>query len=181
MPKTIYYTALSLDGFLADQYHSLDWLLRQEMDEDGPFNYAEFIADIGAIVMGSSTYTWVVEQQAGTGEGWVYQQPTWVMTSRNLEPMEGADIRFASGDIRPVHAEASEAAGNRSVWIVGGGDLAGQFADANLLDELIVSIAPVTLGEGAPLLPRRLDLRLIEAARNRNFNCARYEVLGPLP
>lgn len=181
MPKTIYYTALSLDGFLADQYHSLDWLLRQEMDEDGPFNYAEFIADIGAIVMGSSTYTWVVEQQAGTGEGWVYQQPTWVMTSRNLEPMEGSDIRFASGDIRPVHAEASEAAGNRSVWIVGGGDLAGQFADANLLDELIVSIAPVTLGEGAPLLPRRLDLRLIEAARNRNFNCARYEVLGPLP
>ena len=50
------------------------------------------------------------------------------------------------------------AAGDRNVWIVGGGDLAGQFADAGLLDEVIVSIAPVTLGGGAPLLPRRIEL-----------------------
>src|SRR3712207_7879069 len=51
----------------------------------------------------------------------------------------------------------SAAAGDRNVWVVGGGDLAGQFADVGLLDELIVSIAPVTLGAGAPLLPRRID------------------------
>ena len=51
----------------------------------------------------------------------------------------------------------TRAAGDRNIWIVGGGDLAGQFADAGLLDEVIVSIAPVTLGAGAPLLPRRLD------------------------
>jgi dihydrofolate reductase len=54
------------------------------------------------------------------------------------------------------------AAAGRNVWIVGGGDLAGQFADAGLLDEVLVTIAPVTLGAGAPLLPRRLELRLEE-------------------
>lgn len=177
---TVYYTALTLDGFLADENHSLDWLLKQDVDGDGPFGYEEFIAGIGAIVMGSSTYEWVVDHQTATGEAWMYEQPSWVFSSRDLAPMEGGDIRIVSGDVRPVHAEAAAAAGDKAVWIVGGGGLAGQFADAGLLNELIVSIAPVTLGKGAPLLPRRLDLRLIETGRNRDFNCARYEVLGPL-
>jgi dihydrofolate reductase len=65
------------------------------------------------------------------------------------------------------------------VWIVGGGDLAGQFAEAGLLDEVIVYIAPVTLGAGAPLLPRRIELRLEELARNGDFACARYSVVRP--
>jgi dihydrofolate reductase len=72
-----------------------------------------------------------------------------------------------------------EAAGDRNVWIVGGGDRAGQFADAGLLDEVIVSIAPVTLGAGAPLLPRRLELRLDELDRNGDFACARLSVVRP--
>jgi dihydrofolate reductase len=69
------------------------------------------------------------------------------------------------------------AAGGRNVWIVGGGDLAGQFADVGLLDEVIVSIAPVTLGGGAPLLPRRIELRLEELGRNGDLSCARFSVV----
>lgn len=180
MARTVYYTASTLDGFLADENHSLDWLMKQDIDNDGPFGYPAFIAEVGAVVMGSATYEWVFDHGEGEGESWSYEQPTWVLTSRDLRPVPGADIRFASGDVRRVHAEAAAAAGGRDIWIVGGGDLAGQFADAGLLDELIVSFAPVTLGAGAPLLPRRLDLRLIEAARNRDFNCARYKVVGPL-
>jgi dihydrofolate reductase len=63
------------------------------------------------------------------------------------------------------------------VWIVGGGDLAGQFADAGLLDEVIVYVAPVTLGGGSPLLPRRVELRLEETAQNGDFVTARYSVV----
>jgi dihydrofolate reductase len=70
-----------------------------------------------------------------------------------------------------------DAAGGRNVWIVGGGDLAGQFADAGLLDEVIVSVAPVTLGAGAPLLPRRIELRLDELGRNGDFVSARFSVV----
>jgi dihydrofolate reductase len=77
-----------------------------------------------------------------------------------------------------VHRELLEAAGDRNVWIVGGGDLAGQFADAGLLDEVIVYAAPVTLGAGAPLLPRRVELRLEETARNGDFVTARYGVIA---
>jgi dihydrofolate reductase len=71
------------------------------------------------------------------------------------------------------------AAGGRNRWIVGGGDLAGQFADAGLLDEVIVYVAPVTLGAGAPLLPRRIELRLEELGQNGEFACARYAVVRP--
>lgn len=69
--------------------------------------------------------------------------------------MEGTDIRFVSGDVRPVHADMKKAARGRNVWLVGGGELVGQFYDAGLLDELIVQVGSVTLGSGKPLLPRR--------------------------
>jgi dihydrofolate reductase len=76
-----------------------------------------------------------------------------------------------------VHEELVRAAGGKNVWIVGGGDLAGQFAEAGLLDEVLVTIAPVTLGAGAPLLPRRIELRLDELGRNGDFVAARFAVV----
>jgi dihydrofolate reductase len=91
----------------------------------------------------------------------------------------GAAIELVRGDVAPVHEAMAAAAGARNRWIVGGGDLAGQFADAGLLDEVLVTIAPVTLGAGAPLLPRRVELRLEEVARNGDFACARYAVARP--
>jgi dihydrofolate reductase len=179
MSRTTYYTGATLDGFIADEHHSLDWLVTQDIDQAGPMNFAGFDAHVGALVMGSSTYQWLLDNHIATGGSWDHQQPAWVMTSRDLKPVDGADIRFARGDVRPVHAAAKAAAGARDVWVVGGGDLAGQFADAGLLDDVLVSIAPVTLGAGKPLLPRRLDLRLVELDRNRAFVCARYDVVGP--
>jgi len=170
---THFYTASSLDGFIATTDHSLDWLLSQDFDEDGAMAYPGFVADIGALVMGASTYEWVMRHEEGR---WSYTQPTWVMTHRDLTLPEHGDVRLARGDVRVVHAEMTAAAGGRDLWVVGGGDLAGQFADAGLLDEVWVQFAPVTLGSGAPLLPRRLDLELVEVARNRAFACVRYRV-----
>src|SRR5687767_15414163 len=118
--------------------------------------------------MGSSTYEWmlrhVIGPEADHPEPWPYEQPTWVFTSRKLPGIPGADVRFVRGDVRPVHRLMVEAAGGKNVWIVGGGELAGQFHDHGLLDEVIVTIASVTLGGGAPLLPRRIaspPLRLV--------------------
>jgi dihydrofolate reductase len=172
---TSYYTATSLDGFIADEHHSLAWLFRQDHEGDGPLNYDEFFAGIGAVVMGSSTYEWILRHEEGR---WPYEVPAWVMTTRDLRKADG-DVRFARGDVRAVHDEMTAAAGDQDLWVVGGGDLAGQFADAGLLDQVIVYVAPVTLGGGAPLLPRTLDLRLEELARNGAFACARYTVVGP--
>jgi dihydrofolate reductase len=171
---TQYYTATTLDGFIADENHSLDWLFTREQDRDGPLNYAAFIAEIGAVAMGSTTYHWILEHESS---GWPYDIPCWVFTHRQLQAVPGKAIRFTSADVAAVHAEMVAAAAGRNVWVVGGGDLAGQFADAGLLDEVIVYVAPVTLGGGAPLLPRRLELRLEETARNGDFVTARYSVV----
>jgi dihydrofolate reductase len=89
-----------------------------------------------------------------------------VFTSRRLPVVPGAEIRFVSGDVAPVHREMVAAADGKNIWIVGGGDLAGQFYEAGLLDELQISVAPVMLGRGAPLLPRVIanpPLRLLSA------------------
>ena len=175
-----YHTATTLDGFIADPNDSLDWLLRQEGGGGGSFDFDAFLAGVGAAVMGSTTYEWVRAHLQRSGEPWPYAIPSWVMTSRAPAPVDGADIRFTSGDVRAVHEAMTAAAGGKDLWVVGGGDLAGQFAEAGLLDEVVVSVAPVTLGAGHPLLPRRLELELVETGRSGAFVCARYRVAGPL-
>ena len=185
MSLTQYYTATTLDGFIADENHSLDWLFTREQDRGGPLSYAEFVAGVGALAMGATTYEWILGHEFADKDvaewKWPYDIPCWVFTHRALTVVPGARIEFTSADVAAVHAEMVAAAGGRNVWIVGGGDVAGQFADAGLLDEVIVYIACVTLGSGAPLLPRRLELRLEELHRNGDFAAARYGVVGPLP
>jgi dihydrofolate reductase len=182
--KTQYYTACSLDGFIADADHSLECLFQLGDNEDT--SYPAFIREVGALAMGSSTYEWmlrhVVGPEADRPEPWPYEQPAWVFTSRTLPAVAGADIRFVRGDVRPVHREMAAAAKGKNVWIVGGGELAGQFHDHGLLDELIVQVGSVTLGSGAPLLPRRITtppMRLVSAsAVGSGFAELRYEVRG---
>ena len=180
VPLTQYYTATTLDGFIADPNNSLEWLFSRRQDKDGTMNYGAFIAEVGAIAMGSTTYEWILDHEFSGKDvaewKWPYDIPGWVFTHRQLAVVPDAAIEFVSGDVEPVHEKLVSAAGGRNVWIVGGGDLVGQFADAGLLDEVIVSIAPVTLGAGAPLLPRRIELQLEELGRNGDFACARYSV-----
>jgi dihydrofolate reductase len=182
---TQYYTAATLDGFIADENHSLEWLFTRDQDRSGPGNYADFFANVGALAMGSMTYEWILDHEFAAKDPaewkWPYEIPCWVFSSRKLTDVPGARIEFVSGDVEPVHKKMVRAAAGRNVWIVGGGDLAGQFADIGLLDEVWVSIACVTLGAGAPLLPRRLELAVEDVARNGDFIAARFRVVGPLP
>ena len=176
MSRTQYYTAATLDGFIADPDNSLEWLFSRKRDEGGALDYGDFIAEVGAIAMGSTTYEWIVDYESSSGK-WPYEQPSWVFTHRELPAVTDAQIELVSGDVAPVHEELVRASGGKNVWIVGGGDLAGQFADAGLLEEVLVTIAPVTLGAGAPLLPRRIELSLEEVGRNGDFVCARFGVV----
>lgn len=153
---TQYYTATTLNGFIATDDDSLEWLFT--LGNIGESSYPEFIADVGALAMGASTYEWMLRNAdavaAEVGSPWPYSQPTWIFTHRDLPRVEGADIRFVQGDVASVHADMKAAAKDKNIWIVGGGDLAGQFFDAGLLDEVIVQIGSATLGSGKPLFPR---------------------------
>ncbi|HEU4684584.1 MAG TPA: dihydrofolate reductase family protein [Nitrospira sp.] len=177
---TQYYTACSLDGFLATEDDSLEWLFQLGNVDDT--SYPAFIRQVGALAMGSSTYEWMLRHvvKAHTGEGWPYAQPTWVFSSRSLPNVAHADVRFVRGDVWPVHEQMRQAAGAQNIWLVGGGDLVGQFYDVGLLDEIIVQIGSVTLGAGKPLLPRRIafpPLTLTSArAVGPGFAELRYQV-----
>ncbi|WP_422847305.1 dihydrofolate reductase family protein [Acidovorax sp. M14] len=154
MTTTQFYGGSSLDGFIATPDHDLDWLL--QFGEIEGSSYPEFIRNVGALAMGSHTYEWMLKHAIDAGQPWPYTPPTWVFSTRTLRSIAAADVRFVRGDVRPVHQAMVQAAAGRNVWVVGGGDLVGQFDDAGLLDELIVQVAPVTLGAGTPLFPRRV-------------------------
>ena len=141
----IYFTASSLDGFVVDEADSLDWLLSRDIDANGPFGYEAFAKSVGALVMGSKTYEWLVENQPGE---WMYEQPTWVLTNRPEIIVDGHPVKTFVGDIAELQPTLA-AAGGKDVWVVGGGEIAAQFVAAGLVDEMIVSYAPCSLGQGA--------------------------------
>ena len=175
--KTQYYTATSLDGFIADSNHSLDWLDALNATDS---SYPEFFAEIGALAMGSGTYEWLLSHQEEVikevGSPWPYSLPTWVFTTRELSVVPDADIRFVRGDVAAVHAEMKKAAGGKNLWVTGGGDLAGQFFDAQLLDELIIQVASVTLGSGKPLFPRRSVYPVLQLQEVRQMGTSMVEL-----
>jgi dihydrofolate reductase len=184
MAKTTYFTATSIDGHIADEDGALDWLMEVEVRED---RFGPFFSQVGAFATGATTYEWVLAHEKALEHPEKWQQfygstPCWVFTHRDLPAVPGADIRFVRGDVRPVHQAMAEAAGDRTIWLVGGGELAGAFADQGLLDEIVLGVAPVTLGGGAPLLPRRLTasrLSLVSAEQSDQFAYLTYAVGRP--
>ena len=184
MTKTQYYTATTLDGFIADEDNSLDWLFVVDRGPNPGEEFREFMAEVGAMAMGATTYEWSVANQNLIEEpdrwkGYYGDTPCWVFTHRDLPAVPGANLHFVEGDVQPAHTAMTEAAEGKNIWLVGGGDLVGQFDDRGLLDELIIGIAPVTLGGGAPLLPRRITssrLELVQAEQVGQFARLVYRV-----
>ena len=133
--KTQYYTATSIDGFIADAGNSLDWLFQAGSSSGKEDRFSHFFADVGAMAMaGATTYEWVLEHEhliddPGKWRHYYGSVPCWVFTHRQLPVIPGADLVFAYGEVRGVHEEMRRAAGGRNIWLVGGGELAGQFAD----------------------------------------------------
>lgn len=157
--KTVFNAAASLDGHIADDHNSLEWLFQLGDPEDAEFS--RFYEQVGAIAMGATTYQWIYDHQVSVShdpsDAWPYQMPVWVFTNRQLPVIPNRDIRFVAGSVEPVHDAMCREAGSNIRWIVGGGDLAAQFYDAGLLDEIIITVASVTLGRGAPFFPRKTD------------------------
>jgi dihydrofolate reductase len=183
--RFVYATAVSLDGFIADADDSLDWLFAVEGGEESMEGLGEFVAGVRVMVQGSTTYRWVLEHEGllespEKWQGFYGDRVTYVFSSRTDLPLvPGADIRVVSGAVGDLAEELRSVAAGQDVWIMGGGDLAGQFHDAGLLDEVRVSIAAVTLGSGAPLLPRRIEssaLRLESVNQTGQFAELRYLV-----
>jgi dihydrofolate reductase len=186
MPTTIFHTATTLDGFLADDDDSLEWLFAVPGADEAENDFGEFLKTVGAFVMGAATYEWVLRHEEDERPGmWAESYgalPCFVVTHRDLATPEGGDVRFVSGAVGDFWPRIVDAAGTGVIWLVGGGDLVGQFDDAGHLDEIRVSVAPALLSSGKPLLPRRIGpdrLRLSDVSRSGQFAELVYRVTAP--
>lgn len=182
MTRFIFDTATTINGVIADDRNSLAWLFAvpggAEPDPD--------LLPHGATVLveGSTTYEWVLAESdlIAHPEKWAEfhgDRPTFVFTTRELPVPAGADVRFVRGPVAEALPAIRAAAGAGDVWLVGGGELVGQFFDAGALDEIALSVAPVALDGGALLLPRRIGsdrMRLVSAAAHGQFARLIYAV-----
>jgi dihydrofolate reductase len=182
MGRIIFDSATTINGWIADEDNSLAWLFAV----DGGDHPDEGLFPTGATVLveGSTTYEWLLGEQdiLAHPEKWTEfhgDRATFVFATRELPVPDGADIRFVSGSVAEALPAIRAAAGDGDIWVVGGGDLAGQFFDAGALDEIALSVAPVALTGGAPVFPRRVEsdrLRLESAAAVGQFARLVYSV-----
>ncbi|MDR9416395.1 MAG: dihydrofolate reductase family protein [Gracilimonas sp.] len=180
--KTQFYTATSIDGYIADDENALDWLFQFELIESMKDNYDHFISQVGAAAMGSTTYEWIIEQEnmVEHPEKWPYTFPVWVFSSRTQPIINGADITFVKGGVEPIYSDMMQAADGKNIWLIGGGGLGAQFHNKGLLDEIILNVVPVILGSGAQLFSGEISsppLKLVDAEKHGDvFMMLRYEV-----
>jgi dihydrofolate reductase len=161
----VYYCAASLDGCIAERDDTLEWLSAYEGNYEGngvapvEGGYESFYEGVGALVSGSVTYEFVLGQLEQEGTQWPYKgKPCWILSSRDLPIPDGAgiDVRIVNASVSDLYDEMIASAGQGDLWVVGGGNVASQFADQDLLDEVHVTVLPVVLGDGKPLFERRL-------------------------
>jgi dihydrofolate reductase len=167
MSRIQYFVAASLDGFIATSTDDLGWLLQFDGFEGGAESYEAFMAGVGCIVMGGETYAWLMAHEP---DKWPYPgTPSYVFTRHEHKTVPGADITFVRGDVGEFLPDFRKDAGGKNIWVVGGGNLAAQFADAGLLDEIILSLIPVVLGAGKRLLPMSGPTAPLELAAARTL------------
>lgn len=170
---TIYMFAMSLDGFIARENGSVDWL--EDFPADADFDFDTFMASLSGIVMGRGSY------EAARREGnWDYAKwPCIVATSRPVDNLpDNAEIMAGTPQELLARLRARGATGR--IWLFGGGDLVRQFLDAGLLDTVEIGVIPVILGSGIPAFggaqtDRWLELDFAKPLANGAVH-ARYRV-----
>jgi dihydrofolate reductase len=173
--KVVVNRAMSLDGFIAGPGDAMDWVA----DFLGPDELREQAAATGAMLVGRRTAE-VGERMEAEKPGTVdypFSGPVFVLTHRPPEPPD-PELRFLTGDIGEAVATARSAAGGKNLEILGA-DVAGQCLRRGLVDEILVYVLPVLLGDGirfsSPGLPR-VDLEPVSSTRSGAVTILRFSV-----
>lgn len=170
--KIVLFIAASLDGYIATEEDSLDWLFKVEGEGDN--GYSEFIETVDTILIGRRTYDWLMDKESGN---FPYKHQKCYVFSRTLAG-KNENVEFVNDDIASFARKLKETEG-KNIWIVGGGDLLHYFIKEKLVDEFIITIAPVIIGRGIPLFKEidfELELRLKDIRRYNQFAELHYEL-----
>lgn len=143
-PRTVLYVAASLDGYVARRDHALDWLPTPSAEQD--YGYGDFFRRVDTLVMGRKTHD--VTRSFGA---WPYPGRRTLVLSRSRAGGRDDDVEFMDETalLAEVRRLRQEAGGD--IWLVGGGESLRPLFAAGLVDEIILTLVPVLLGEGLPL------------------------------
>lgn len=148
-PRIKLYIACSLDGYIAREDGSIDWLTEYENNSETDYGYSEFYSSIGTVLMGRKTY----EQVLGFGD-WPYGEKKAYVLTRQTEPLRREkNVEFVSGDVGEFVRQLKEDT-DEDIWLVGGSQLIKVFLEEGLVEDLIVFVVPIILGSGISLFDR---------------------------
>lgn len=165
MPKTILYIAISLNGYIAKEDGSVDWL--SSFNED--YGYEKFLSTIDTIIMGRKTY-----QQVLTFGEWPYKGiRTYVFTHQKLK--NDNNVEFASGEIIQTINKIKKQS-NKNIWLVGGAELITEFVKQQLIDEYQIFIMPVFLGSGISLLSEAVEINFKNFTKSKSYKSGVVEL-----
>lgn len=142
--KTVFYGAISLDGYLARKNHSLDWLIGTEGENDT--SYPEFYETVDTLIMGRKTYEQILLLSP---EEFPYKGKKCYVFSRTLTGSTEF-VTFVNSDLADFVKSLTSQTGKR-IWIVGGGEVLKPLLEEKLVDEFIIQLTPVIIGNGIPL------------------------------
>jgi len=151
-----YQVAVSLDGFIAPEDGSIDWLEGSE----GGSEFLAFIATVGGIVTGRASF-----EHALTLGPWDWAQPTVVMTSRPFEKPLPEGVTACNGAPAQALALLKPRMKGGDVWLFGGGKTAARFLEADLIDRVELAVIPTALGSGTALFGGASHARRFKLAR----------------
>ena len=170
--KLVLFIATSLDGYIATEDDSLDWLFK--VDGEGDNGYSDFYETVDTVIMGRRTYDWLLEQEL---ESFPYEGKECYVFSRTVS-QDNENVKFFSGDVVDFTNLLKNKEG-KNIWVMGGGDLIHSFTKEKLVDELIITVSPVIIGKGIPLFKEvdfETELTLKSIKRYNQFAELHYEV-----
>jgi dihydrofolate reductase len=159
MRKLIYSVGISLDGYIARPDGSVDFLFLPDDFSMGPF-----FETLDAAVMGRKTFDKAMEMGGLFGPS----VPTYVF-SRTLPEAGASGVKVVTGPVGDW-LKSMRAQPGKDIWLMGGADLAGQFFEDDLVDELHLGVVPVLIGSGIPAFSQGVADRSFDLVEQRSFS-----------
>lgn len=145
--KVILYISQSLDGFIADNKGSVEWIIGNDKEYASDYGYEKFIEDIDTVILGANTYKQIKNELSP--DKWVYENlQSYVLTNEKIKDTEA--IKYVNMNIEKLINKLKQEKG-KDIWICGGANLVNQCVKANLTDEYQITTVPIILGNGVRL------------------------------
>ncbi|WP_421896052.1 dihydrofolate reductase family protein [Marinoscillum sp.] len=162
MRKLILYIASSLDGYIAKPNDDLSFLnLVQKEGED--YGYNDFVDTVDTVIIGRKTYEWVINQ----GYDFPHADKESYIITRQERPKEG-NLTFYTGSLKQLVTDLKKKAG-KNIFCDGGSEIVHLLLKEKLIDELILSVIPILVGDGTPLFKTGRPEQLLELKESKSF------------